>query len=128
MRLTISAGLIAFVGVVAVVSGLLLLLWPRRAAGTLGVTLADDGTTENYARFSGVRNAAMGALLLGVAIAAWRTGALNRADAGGLAFAWAVVQGTDSIIFVRVGSRSGMITAAALALLSLTAGALAWAG
>ncbi|HEX9067720.1 MAG TPA: DUF4267 domain-containing protein [Ktedonobacterales bacterium] len=127
MRLTISAGLIAFVGVVAVVSGLLLLLWPRRAAGTLGVTLA-DATTENYARFSGVRNAAMGALLLGVAIVAWRTGALNRADAGGLAFAWAVVQGTDSIIFVRVGSRSGMITAAALALLSLTAGALAWAG
>jgi hypothetical protein len=104
-----------------------LLIAPTRAAAALAFVSLEQ-LAEGYARFAGVRNLVTGALLL---ILAYTFGVAHTA---GLilfaigAVAWAIIQLVDALIFLRLGSRAGALSAGALALILIVAALLAWRG
>lgn len=125
--MVIASILLALVGLIAVMSGLLLLAAPGRAAATLGFGSLDS-LADGYARFSGVRNFVAGALLLALAYAFGVTHTAGLALFLVGAIAWGVTQLADAAIFLRLGSRSGALSAGALALILVVAALLAWIG
>jgi uncharacterized protein YjeT (DUF2065 family) len=125
--MTIPSLLLALVGLVAVLSGLLLLFAPARAATTLGLGSLDQ-LADGYARFSGVRNLVAGALLVALAYAFGVTHVAHLTVFVAGAAAWGITQLVDAVIFLRLGSRPGALSAGALVLLLVVAMALAWTG
>ena len=87
-----------------------------------------DRLAVGYAQFSGMRNLAAGALLLALAYAFGVTHMAGLALFLIGAVAWGVTQLADAAIFLRLGSRSGALSAGALALILVVAALLAWIG
>jgi uncharacterized protein DUF4267 len=126
-EMVIASILLALVGLIALMSGLLLLVASGRAAATMGFGPLDR-LAAGYAQFSGMRNLAAGALLLALAYAFGETHMAGLALFLIGAVVWCVTQLADAAIFLRLGSRSGALSAGALALILVVAALLAWIG
>jgi hypothetical protein len=125
--MVIASLLLAAVGLIALVSGVLLLVAPDRAAAPLGFGPPDQ-LADGYARFTGVRNLIAGALLLALAYAFGVTHAAGTALVVVGVVAWAVTQLADVLIFLRLGSRAGALAAGALALICAGIALQVWVG
>jgi hypothetical protein len=119
--------LLLAIGLIAALSGLLLLVAPGRAAAAMGLG-SPEQLADGYARFTGVRNLVAGSLLLTLAYTFGVTHTAGTALVVIGAVAWAVTQFVDVWIFLRLGSRTGALAAGALALASAGIALLAWLG